>query len=41
MVKRYGWHQIELKMAKSMTSQLGKTLQKIEVLTANYPIKLN
>ena len=41
MVKRYGWYQIELKMAKSMTSQLGKTLQKIEVLTANYPIKLD
>ena len=25
-------------MAKPMTSQLGKTVSKIEVLTANYPI---
>ena len=33
-----GWCQIELKMAKPMTSQLGKTVSKIEVLTANYPI---
>ena len=33
-----GWYQIELKMAKPMTSQLGKTVSKIEVLTANYPI---
>ena len=41
MAKRYGWYQIELKMAKPMTSQLGKTVQKIEVLTANYPIKLD
>ena len=40
-VQQYGWHQIELKMAKPMTSQLGKTVQKIEVLTANYPITLN
>ena len=41
MAKRYGWYQVELKMAKPMTSQLGKTVQKIEVLTANYPIKLD
>lgn len=40
-VQQYGWHQIELKMAKPMTSQLGKTVQKIEVLTANYPITLD
>lgn len=33
-----GWHQIELKMAKPMTAQTGKTIEKIEVLTANYPI---
>ena len=38
--KQYGWYQVELKMAKPMTSQLGKTVQKIEVLTANYPIFL-
>ena len=33
-----GWHQIELKMPKPMTAQTGKTIEKIEVLTANYPI---
>ncbi len=32
------WYQIELKMPKSMTAQCGKTVEKIEVLTANYPI---
>ena len=32
------WYQIELKMAKPMTAQTGKTIEKIEVLTANYPI---
>lgn len=41
LAKQHGWHQIELKLAKSMTAQLGKTLQKIEVLTANYPIDLD
>lgn len=35
------WSQIELKMAKPMSAQLGKTVQKIEVLTANYPISLD
>ncbi|MGP1368816.1 MAG: DNA adenine methylase [Treponema sp.] len=33
-----GWHQVELKMAKPMSAQTGKTVEKIEVLTANYPI---
>lgn len=33
-----GWQQIELKMAKPMSAQTGKTVEKIEVLTANYPI---
>ena len=33
-----GGHQIELKMAKPMSAQTGKTVEKIEVLTANYPI---
>ncbi len=37
-VKKFGWFQIELKMAKPMTAQTGKTNTKIEVLTANYPI---
>jgi len=40
-VKQYGWHQVELGMTKSMSSQLGRTVQKIEVLTANYPIKMD
>lgn len=33
-----GWHQIELKMAKPMSARTGKMVEKIEVLTANYPI---
>ncbi|MGP1459290.1 MAG: hypothetical protein ACTTKL_08260 [Treponema sp.] len=33
-----GWHQVEVKMAKPMSAQTGKTIEKIEVLTANYPI---
>ena len=33
-----GWRQIELKMPKPMSVQNGKTVEKIEVLTANYPI---
>ena len=32
------WYQIELKMPKSMTAQCGRTVEKVEVLTANYPI---
>lgn len=40
-IKQNGWYQVELKMAKPMSSQLGKTVQKIEVLTANYPIKMD
>ncbi len=32
------WYQIELKMPKPMSAQNGKTAEKIEVLTANYPI---
>ena len=36
--KENNWHQIELKMAKPMSAQTGKTVEKIEVLTANYPI---
>lgn len=39
-VKSLGWHQIELKMLKSITANTGKTSYKIEVLTANYPIVL-
>jgi DNA adenine methylase len=34
-VKRNGWHTVELRMACSMTKR-----QKIEVLTANYPIEV-
>ncbi len=36
--KENNWHQIELKMAKPMSAQTGKTVEKIEALTANYPI---
>lgn len=39
-VKRFGWYQAEFKMAKAMTAQTGKTTAKIEVITANYPIKI-
>ena len=37
-VSKLGWHQIEFKMAKAMTAQTGKTTEKIEVITTNYPI---
>lgn len=37
-VSKLGWHQIEFKMAKAMTAQTGKTIEKIEVITTNYPI---
>ena len=36
--KENNCHQIERKMAKPMSAQTGKTVEKIEVLTANYPI---
>lgn len=37
-VLKLSWHQIEFKMTKSMTAQTGKTVEKIEVITTNYPI---
>ena len=38
--KRNGWHSIEIKMFNSMTCGRGsKPIKKVEVLTANYPIK--
>ena len=37
-VSKLGWYQIEFKMAKAMTAQTGKTIEKIEVITTNYPI---
>jgi DNA adenine methylase len=36
--RRNGWHTVELKIVKVMTSQY-KLKEKIEVLTANYPIE--
>ena len=36
--KENNLHQNELKMAKPMSAQTGKTVEKIEALTANYPI---
>ena len=36
--KENNLHQNELKMAKPMSAQTGKTVEKIEVLTADYPI---
>jgi DNA adenine methylase len=36
--EKYKWVQFELRMKKSMTAQTGRTLDKIEVLTANYQI---
>jgi DNA adenine methylase len=38
---RNSWYQIELKMNKPMSVKSGIPKQKIEVLTANYPIELN
>jgi len=38
-VKRKGWHTFEVLMACSMTNKTGKSRKKIEVFTANYPIK--
>jgi len=37
--KKNGWHTLEFKMANSMTNNYGTKREKIEVLTANYPIK--
>ena len=37
-VSKLGWYQVEFKMAKAMTAQTGKTIEKIEVITTNYPI---
>ncbi len=39
--EKHEWPQIELQMAKPMSAQTKRTVQKIEVLTANYPIKLD
>jgi DNA adenine methylase len=38
-VKRKGWHTFEVSMVCSMTNKTGKTRKKVEVFTANYPIK--
>jgi hypothetical protein len=39
--EKYKWSQFEIRMAKPMSAKNGEghTLQKIEVLTANYPIE--
>jgi DNA adenine methylase len=39
-IKRNGWHTVELKMACSMTNRSQAPRQKVEVLTANYPISV-
>jgi hypothetical protein len=39
--EKNGWYQIELKMNKPMVVKSGVSKQKIEVLTANYPITLD
>lgn len=39
-VDKYHWSQIEFKMSKPMSAQSGQSKQKIEVLTANYPMSL-
>jgi DNA adenine methylase len=38
-VKRNGWHSFQIKKTLSMSCSSGTTKKKIEVLTANYPIK--
>lgn len=40
-IKRNGWHTVELKMAQPMTHGRKTKRQKVEVLTANYPISVN
>ena len=37
--KRNGWHTIEIKMACFVSGKNGNKLNKVEVFTANYPIK--
>jgi DNA adenine methylase len=38
--RRNGWHTVELRLSSSMTHGQGRTVRdKVEVLTANYPIK--
>jgi DNA adenine methylase len=37
--ERNGWHKQEFKMTLSMTHGYGNPRKKVEVLTANYPIK--
>jgi DNA adenine methylase len=37
--RRNSWHTVELKMACSMTNSYESKREKVEVLTANYPIK--
>lgn len=39
-IKRNGWHSTALKMVCSMTNRANQPRDKIEVLTANYPIKV-
>jgi DNA adenine methylase len=36
--EKNNWRQFEIKMAKPMTSQTKRSVQKIEVFTANYSI---
>jgi DNA adenine methylase len=40
VAKRNGWHTIEIKMVSSMTNRYEKK-DKVEVLTANYPIAVD
>jgi DNA adenine methylase len=38
---RNGWHTVEIKMGCSMTNRAKRPRDKVEVLTANYPIKVD
>jgi DNA adenine methylase len=38
-IKKKGWHSFEVSMVCSMTNKTGKIRKKVEVFTANYPIK--
>jgi DNA adenine methylase len=38
-IQRNGWHSFEKKMYSSMTNRTGNSRKKVEVFTANYPIK--
>jgi DNA adenine methylase len=40
--RRNGWHTVEIRLSSSMTHSQGRPVRdKVEVLTANYPIRVD